>query len=128
MVYSFPFLLAGVRACVCVCVFYPSFFNCLLKFWTLINCHLQFFFLKYSCFSEIERVLIGYAEDFLKEVVDCGKRWYFGSMGGFGLAVFCLSLKVLVGFFLILAIHMVDGANPKDGKARWLLNLFFLVF
>lgn len=45
-------------------------------------------------------------------------------MGGYGLVGFCLSLKVMVGLFLILAIPMVDGANPKDGKARWFLNVF----
>ncbi|XP_019159617.1 PREDICTED: protein STRUBBELIG-RECEPTOR FAMILY 3-like [Ipomoea nil] len=38
-------------------------------------------------------------------------------MGGYELAVFCLSLKVMVGLFLILAIRMVDGANPKDVAA-----------
>nr|GMD30036.1 protein STRUBBELIG-RECEPTOR FAMILY 3-like [Ipomoea batatas] len=43
-------------------------------------------------------------------------------MGGYGLVGFCLSLKVMVGLFLILAIPMVDGANPKDVAA---MNNFY---
>nr|GLL34770.1 protein STRUBBELIG-RECEPTOR FAMILY 3-like [Ipomoea trifida] len=43
-------------------------------------------------------------------------------MGGYELAVFCLRLKVMVGLFLILAILMVDGANPKDVAA---MNNFY---